>query len=105
MTDGSAKVNGERIIDKSSMKPAVVNLASFIECQVFWAVYVLFRRSETLQFDNNGVSSLLGNFVWTLLFVIALKFSQKKGRYLKRTFFFLVKLVHPEGKFRELCHL
>ena len=53
-------------------------MASFIECQVFWTVYVLFSLSEILQFDNTGISSLLGNFVWTLFFVIALKFSQKK---------------------------
>jgi Zn-dependent protease with chaperone function len=59
-------------------KPAIVNMASFIECQVFWTVCVLFSLSETLQFDNTGVSSFLGNFIWALFFVIALKFSQKR---------------------------
>jgi len=39
-------------------KPAIVNMASFIECQVFWAVYVFFSLIETLQFNNTGVSSL-----------------------------------------------
>lgn len=38
-------------------KPAIVNLAFFIECQVFWAVYVLFSLSETLNLDDTGVSS------------------------------------------------
>jgi len=59
----------------SMEKPAIINLASFIECQVFWSVYVLFSLSETLQLDDTGVSSLLGNFIWTLFFVSALKFS------------------------------
>jgi hypothetical protein len=58
---------------------ANVFLATCIEYQVFWAVYVCtLLLSETLQFDDTGLSSLLGNFVLTVFFVSALKFLQKR---------------------------
>ena len=47
----------------STEKPAIANLAFFIECQLFWAVYVPFSLSETLHSDDTVVSSLLENFL------------------------------------------
>lgn len=83
---------------------ANVFLATCIECQVFWAVNVrTLILSEILQFGDTGLSSLLGNFVQTVFFVSPLKFSQK--RKISKETLFIVKLLHPEGKFRKIYHL